>query len=157
ESRQSGQAALVLGSPCRCGSSGDDQRVVVSPRGGQIGTPCSECVQRVNICRGRYRKTTFSGGADVFACLGTPAIREPDHHPGRCCRGQHSVKGAQSAEVEGGGYRGDLTIRTGESANGGGDAGRDLGRCAFITDGGEPTDPEPTVGRDIRNGWKPYG
>ena len=67
------------------------------------------------------------------------------------------MKGAQSAEVEGGGYRGDLTIRTGESANGGGDAGRDLGRCGFITDGGEPADPEPTVGRDIRNGWKPYG
>ena len=133
---------FVLGPPCRRGGGGDDQRVVLSPRGGQIGPPGSERVQRVNICGGRYRKTAFSGGPNVFACLGAPAIREPDHDPGRRRRGQHGMKGAQSAEVEGGGYRGDLTIRTGQTANGGGDAGRDLRRRAFITDRGEPADPE---------------
>jgi len=62
------------------------------PRGGQIGPPGSDRVQRVNICGGRYRKTAFSGGPNVFACLGAPAIREPDHDPGRRRRGQHGMK-----------------------------------------------------------------
>ena len=146
---------FVLGPPCRRSGGGDNQRVVLSPRGGHISPPGSERVQRVNICGGRNRKTTFSGSPNVLACLGTPAIRESDHHPSCCRRGQHGVKGAQSAEVEGGGYRGDLTIRAGKTANCGGDAGRDLWRRAFITDRSEPADPETTVGRDVRSGRKP--
>ena len=44
-----------------------------------LGPPGSERIKRINIGGGRYRKSAFGGSANVLACLGAPAIREPDH------------------------------------------------------------------------------
>ena len=64
------------------------------------------------------------------------------------------MKTAQGAEIERGGYRGNLTIGASQTGNGSRDTGSDLRCRTFIADRGEPADPKATARPDVRSLWE---
>ena len=70
---------FILGAPGRRGGGGENQRVVLSPRGGHIGTPGGECIQSIDIRGGRYRETAFSRRR--ARCRRSPHASDPGTAP----------------------------------------------------------------------------